>query len=187
MIKEQAMAVQSGGQALVEMGDGRFDEHAFAASVFARRRAVPATVTKVVQFGTTGFDRIGLLEQVPAGEATLGITGLVRRRFETDFETDDVRTYRGSLAFPGRRGPKAAVDIEVVRLGGGFGSLTIRPAKHLVRGLELGRYLAAATAALNAVERALKGHSPKATTKLAKANVETLPAASLRSEDDAAA
>lgn len=116
-----------------------------------RRGALPRPVRRAVEADARILDLVGLLGQIPAGEATLRLRGPVTRRHEQA----ELRTYRASLRFGGVVPVRQEVEIDVESFGARVSSLTIRSAERLPRRIEEARYEAAAAAALASIERLL--------------------------------
>lgn len=115
-------------------------------------RCTPSPVSKAVSLSARSLESIALLSGVPAGEAKITVNELVER----SHEVDDHRTYRAALIFPGRLLVRADVEIDVIRYSSQLATITVRSPKRLSRRLPEGRYLAAATAAVTSLERALR-------------------------------
>ena len=120
-----------------------------ARRAFARRGSVPGAIHRAVGTPARSLEAVGLLGEVPAGEATLAFRGAVERRHETAVQ----RTYRALLRFPGIVPADQRVEIDVVTFGAGLGALALRSTEPLGRRVSPARYEAAAGAALEAVER----------------------------------
>ncbi len=116
-----------------------------------RRGAHPRPVRRAVEADARTLDLVGLLGQIPAGEATLTLRGPVARRHEQA----DLRTYRASLRFGGVVPVRQEVEIDVTTYGAQLGSLAIRSAERLARRIDEARYETAAAAALASIERLL--------------------------------
>ncbi|MDA8298221.1 MAG: hypothetical protein M0004_16875 [Actinomycetota bacterium] len=133
-----------------------------------RRGALPRPVRRAVEADVRTLDLVGLLGQIPAGEATLTLRGPVARRHEQA----DLRTYRASLRFGGVVPVRQEVEIDVATFGARVGSLTIRSAERLPRRIEPTRYEAAVAAALASIERLLPWQAANnAMVKAAEARV----------------
>ena len=116
-----------------------------------RTGGAPGEVRRVVNVPTRSLELVGLLDEVPAGEATLTLKGAVERRHETGAE----RTYRALLCFPGLVRLRQRVELDVVVYGPSVASLALRATEGLARRVDAPRYEAAAEAALAELERLL--------------------------------
>lgn len=90
-------------------------------------------------------------DAVPAGEAVLVLGG---RRPQLP-DRDGVRTFEATLRFPGRLGPRRAVELDVLHHGDLHASLELRPVGTAPRRLSPERFERAALAALWALDHLL--------------------------------
>lgn len=116
-----------------------------------RTGAVPGEIRHSVDAAVRSLELVGLLGEVPAGEATLGFRGAIERRHETVTQ----RTYRAVLRFPGLVPVTQRVEVDVLSYAPGVGALALRSAEPLSRRVGAARYAAAAAAALAGIESLL--------------------------------
>lgn len=145
-----AMAIHWNGQAFTEVAaPGAYGIG--GRRVVARQGTTPGEVRRVVEAPARALELVGLLGQVPAGEARMTFRGVVERRHETG----ELRTYRALLRFPGLLARTQRVEIDVLSYGPTLGTLSIRCAEPLARPISALRYEQAARAALASIERLL--------------------------------
>lgn len=123
--------------------------------VTTRKGAVPSEVRRTVEAPLRTLELVGLLGQVPAGEAKLEFRGAVERRYESAAS----RTYRALLRFPGVLAPTHRVEVDVVSYGPTLAALSIRSAEPLGRRVNASRYAQAIEAALDSIARLLPWQS----------------------------
>lgn len=119
--------------------------------VATRKGTMPSEVRRTVEAPLRTLELVGLLGQVPAGEAKLEFRGTVERRYESAAS----RTYRALLRYPGVFGPTHRVEVDVVSYAPALAALSIRSAEPLGRRVNAARYEQAIEAALDSIARLL--------------------------------
>ncbi len=133
-----------------EQGSGRIGA-GWRAATRRNEVATPSPLKRVVRADRHAQELVGVLESVPAGEATLALRGALPRRHEAS----DLQTYGATLRFGKFIPRRHEIELDVTHLGADYGEVQVRSAERLPRGLSVQRYDAAVRAALEAIEQQL--------------------------------